>query len=321
MLQIILLVLKIIGIILLCILGLLILAVLMVLFVPVRYRAIVHYHDDLVAKGKISWLLHIISLTVSYENGELQKIIRIFGIKYKKRERKPKKVKKRALAKAESVEQEHELTKAVDMTESNEPTESVNETVQPFKAEQQEKISESEQKNQPKSETEDTADPEEEQKESLLAKWKRFVKMLYKLFHNIQYTIQRIYDKIKQIIGKLEYYTDLIQDEHNQAVLKLLFGQLGVVFGHIKPRKFRMDLSIGTEDPATTGSILAVLGIIYPLFEGGLHVTPYYNESVFETDLDLKGRMTAFVFLRTAWKIYFDKDVKRLLKIMKNGEA
>lgn len=306
MLQVILFILKMIGWILLSIISLFLLILLCVMFVPVRYRGILHYHDDLNAKVCISWLLHIIHLTVSLENGELIQTLRIFGIKFhKKAPKEPTSPK--------NTENEKDLLDIPETVISEETIDtdersSINQIKETVDADERSSV------NQIK----ETAP--EKQKESLIDKWKRFIKMLYDKIRNIQYTFETICDKIKNIMKKMDSYIEFIQDEQNQSVFRLLMGELGSLFKHIKPRRFRMELEIGSEDPSVTGAILAVLGIIYPIFEGGLHVNPHFDEAVFETDIDFRGHMTAFVFLKTAWKVYFDKDVKRLLKTLKNME-
>ncbi|HOO27300.1 MAG TPA: DUF2953 domain-containing protein, partial [Lachnospiraceae bacterium] len=88
-----------------------------------------------------------------------------------------------------------------------------------------------------------------------------------------------------------------------------------------KPQKFRLALHIGMDDPAQTGQALAILGVVYPFFEKGLTVVPEFEKSVFEFDLSVKGRITVFVFLRAAWKIYFNRDFKRMLHILKKEAA
>lgn len=306
MLQIILLILKVIGIVLLSIIGLLLFMVMLVLFVPVRYRGILHYHDELTAQVRISWLLHIISVRVIYEENELKRIIRIFGIPLKKREKKQKTKQKdqpayKAAVQEHTEEREDCIEDRIETKNPEEQTEAVKEIV-----------SEKSVKNEI---------PKAEKKPTLLEKWKQFVKMLYDFFHKIQYTFRNIYDKIDEIKGKIEYYSDFLQDEHNRNAFTLLLGQAGGLLRHVKPRRFRADLKIGTEDPATTGTILAVLGIIYPFFNGGMHITPFYDRTVFEADTDLRGRVTAVVFLKTAWTVYFDKDFKRLLNTFRNKEA
>ena len=65
--------LKIIGIILLIILGVLVLSVCVVLFVPLRYHGKAEAKgtlDSVKAHLKFSWLLHLVSGYVTYENRE-----------------------------------------------------------------------------------------------------------------------------------------------------------------------------------------------------------------------------------------------------------
>lgn len=69
------LILKIIGIILAVILGILVLLVCIVLLVPVRYAADADFPgnvSEIKAHGSVSWLIHLIRLKISFENGELK---------------------------------------------------------------------------------------------------------------------------------------------------------------------------------------------------------------------------------------------------------
>lgn len=305
MLQLILLILKVIGLVLLSIIGLLLFMVMLVLFVPVRYRGILHYHDALTAQVRLSWLLHIISVRAIYADGEFKKILRIFGIPLKKKEKKQRTEKKK------KTDQKNQTADEVVTQERSEEIEDRLETKAPEEQTEKEIVSEK----PPKEEI-----PEKEKKLTLITKWKQFIKMLYDFFHKIQYTIRNIYDKIGEIKEKIEYYIDFLQDEHNQSAFGLLLNQVGVLLRHVKPRRFRADLKIGTEDPATTGTILAILGIIYPFFNGGMHITPFYDQTVFEADTDFRGRVTGVVLLKTAWKVYFDQDFKQLLNAFRNKE-
>ncbi|SHO50342.1 DUF2953 domain-containing protein [Anaerocolumna xylanovorans] len=72
MIQIVLLILKIIGIILASVLGLLIALVLIVLFVPVRYKLKAEYEEDFKADARITWLLRIVTLTAEYGKGNIE---------------------------------------------------------------------------------------------------------------------------------------------------------------------------------------------------------------------------------------------------------
>ena len=79
MLHIILLILKIIGVILLSVLGLLVALLLVVLLVPVRYQLRVSHGEALYLKGRVSWLLHLVQISVTHIEGVLHIRARILG--------------------------------------------------------------------------------------------------------------------------------------------------------------------------------------------------------------------------------------------------
>ena len=70
------------GIALLVILGLLLAALLAVLFVPVRYRADGSWREELTASAAITWLLHLVSIRITYEK-ELSVRVSVCGIRIK----------------------------------------------------------------------------------------------------------------------------------------------------------------------------------------------------------------------------------------------
>ena len=95
MIQVLLLILKIIGIALASILGLVLFVLLVVLFVPIRYRARIIYNPErLEVTGRVSFLFSMLRVTVRY----LKKLTyqgRLFGIVFldSEKEKKPKKTK------------------------------------------------------------------------------------------------------------------------------------------------------------------------------------------------------------------------------------
>ncbi len=80
MLPIILFILKLLGILVLILLGLVLGVLLLILFVPVRYRIEGSYYERLKGKVRVTWLLHIVSVTAAYED-EFSILIRLFGFR------------------------------------------------------------------------------------------------------------------------------------------------------------------------------------------------------------------------------------------------
>ena len=69
MLHLLLLILKILGILLLVILGIILAVLLLVLFVPLRYKADVEFDGKPRGNVLVSWLLRLITVRVSYDEG------------------------------------------------------------------------------------------------------------------------------------------------------------------------------------------------------------------------------------------------------------
>ena len=85
-------ILKVIGLILLSVLLLILFLVLLVLFVPIRYRASAEYKEDISAEGRITWLLSMIRLNLSYHRKKAGYQLFLFGIPiYPRKKRKKEK--------------------------------------------------------------------------------------------------------------------------------------------------------------------------------------------------------------------------------------
>ena len=80
MLEIILMILKIVGIGVGAILAFALFLLLLVLFVPVRYDLSGVNKEALAAKGKVYWLFRIVSFQAIYEDDQLKMVARIFGV-------------------------------------------------------------------------------------------------------------------------------------------------------------------------------------------------------------------------------------------------
>ena len=57
--------------------------------------------------------------------------------------------------------------------------------------------------------------------------------------------------------------------------------------------------------------------MLYPINHDKITINPVYDKEVIEGDLYIKGRISVFVLIRAAIKIYFNRDYKRMIKIFK----
>lgn len=301
MFHILLLIIKIIGIVLLSLLVLLLVLIFLILFVPFRYRVQSSYHSKLKGIVKVTWLLHMISLTISYTDGKVDKKIKFFGISIRK-------MKKKTHVQRTNDKNKHVAVRNDDKTIN--ANRAIKETNLEFSSDEND--ADFDEKIQNKT--------VQEEKISFRKKLVMFFKMLFNRVKNFKYTLDKMYDKLVSIKNDIDFYIEFLQDEHNIEAMKLCFEQACVILKHVKPRKVCIAVIVGTEDPATLGSILAILGIIYPFFHGDLHITPDFEQSIFDMDADIRGHITMFVFLRVAWIIYFNKNFKRMISTLKRRQ-
>lgn len=317
MLHILLVILKIIGILLLAVLGIILLAVLAVLFVPLRYTARVSRKEGegeppVRVRVKASWLLHLLNVRASYD-GKFLLLIRIavfqiFGIP--QQQKKQKKSKAHRKSKKSGTQQKEQLPSQEEVPV--EETKSEEETKENF-TEPDKTVEES--RNAVETNVKKEENPEKEKHGT--AKTPKPKRRKKDVLANIRYTISGFCDKIKRILGNIEYYRELIKSDSFQEAFALCKGQLLYLFCKIRPKKIVAEWIIGTDDPLLTGEILAAYGILYPLLGPKVRIVGDFDNKRLEGELFLKGKLRVVTFVKIFIKIYFDKNLKRLIQLCK----
>ena len=106
----------------------------------------------------------------------------------------------------------------------------------------------------------------------ILGRIRRIVRQIRKFFQNIQYTIGKLCDKIKNTLQNIEYYRKLLESDAFRQSFALCREELAWIFRKLKPRRLEADLIVGMADPAATGQVLAVYGMLYPMIGGNVRV-------------------------------------------------
>lgn len=289
-LTVLLLILKILGIVLLVLLGILLALLLIVLFVPVRYQGSGYREEGdpvpVHVQLKVTWLLHLVRVSFIYPEEAFLKVkILFFQILPVKEKKKKASNKKEADGKKPKTDKKEVGSDVSDTASDQKISDEGNTAV------------------------EDGGDD----RRTLLD----FVRKLFSAIRNIKYTIRKIYDKINHIIHNIRYYIKILQTESFKRAFVLCREQLLRLMKIVLPRKVSGTFTIGMEDPAATGQILSIYGILYPLIGDSITVIPDFEKPVMEGSFRFKGKITAFTLIRIAAKIYFDKDLKRVICLFK----
>lgn len=299
MVHILLLILKAIGILILVLLGLVLAVVCLVLFVPVCYEAGGSWKDKPAGKGKISWLFGAVSLSAGYDGDEsgLTAGVRLFGQKlWEMGEEKETPKAPRPL--------DEETLRGTD-TERKEPEDR--------KKPEEKETALWEENQQPRPEPEDKRHTEHKKKD-VFGRIKVFLEKL-------KFSFQSFCDKLKNMQNIAEEKKAWLEDEENQASLKLLWKQTGRFLRHVCPRGGKGSVTFGFEEPYLTGQVLSASALIYSFFEGNLEICPVFDETVFEAEGSFKGRIRAGYLLWLGLGILRDGHTRRMLFGFLKGSA
>lgn len=288
-------ILKITGIVLLSLLLLLVTVLLLILFVPVRYRVSgFRKQGDEVPVNvalKVTWFLHIVNVAFRYPEEAFIKVrLFCFTIFSTDKEQTGKKKKEQKDLSEEAIDKEEKPKTVTAGEETDHLEEELKEKEEAFEKEDDPKIS-------------------------------NFIKKLFSILKNIKYTICQIYGKIKHIIKNIRYYIRILKSDTFKRAWSFCSREVFILLKSILPRKFSADFVVGTGDPASTAQILSIQGILYPLVGEHINITPDFEHSIVEGNFFVKGKITVWRILLTAVRVYFNRDLRRVIRLFKKEAA
>lgn len=317
--------LKLILILLGIILGLVLLVILLVLFCPVRYYAsAVKDCDDfkqIKARVSISWLFHGVWVRLFFENGALRHDIRLLGFSISglinrkkgqetKQQSSGKKTKESNSIEEKTAKKEESISKKEESFLNTEEDDEKNIETE-IKTQYTEVESNS---------SEETASikPLEKLENKIADVWRKLAALPKK----ISETIEKISLTIKTIYAKIDWWKQFLTHPRVKNAMFLAKDELFRLLRHIFPTRLWGNLTFGSEDPATTGTVLAILGATMPFHKNCIEINPVFEErNIIEGTVQLKGRIYGIVFLIAAIKIYFNKNVKYVIRRWKHKEV
>lgn len=305
--SIILLLLKIIGIILLFLLGILLLLVLLILFLPVHYLAVGTIDEQIVVRGKIHWLFHILTLEFGYDGDGQYNTLRIFGIRRKVRQDK-----------VPEEELEHTFDREYSKIKGNKADATKKHTKEPVQDDVQQAGAKEKAMLPRKQSNNIKSSKKNRQRRSgpLKALWKRIKQALQRLKYHIKknwYILTHIHEKMDDI-------KNIITDETNKKSVLGILKELKFLMKHSRFRKVRTELTFSAGNPAVTGQILGILCMLPALYRYKFHVYPdFESENVYVTgSFELRGHARIWHLLRSFIRLWKEKEfrmfVKRIIK-------
>ena len=343
MIHILLMILKIIGIILLVILGILLVVLSAVLLVPVRYRVLGSWHGKPELEAKATWLLHILSFRAVYTDGGLKTVLRVFGYNlFKARDKNPAEDvikgtesvlngEEQALQ-DELMEDEARFRKAAEERRagggkddggmrSREDTGGRGDAKSPDDSGGRGNAKAPDDtggRGNAKAPDDTESRTATEEDDAPLGRagslFRRIKTKLENIWKNLKFSFTKFCDKLKGIREFTEDKKRWLEDEKNQASLKLLFRQAKRLIAHIWPVKGKGTVTFGFDDPYTTGQVLQAVSLIYPFYHRQLVIHPVFDEQVIDAEGSFRGRIRLAFVLWLAFQVFWDKHTRRMIR-------
>ena len=318
--NVVLLILKIIGIILLCVLGILLLAILLILFVPVRYRLDGQKEEDLRGKARVTWLLHLVVAEVSYIS-KLNIRIKILGIPFYDRLRKKAKEEKKAEEEEAEPEEEEDPKPedtAGEKAEYTEPEEEEPEEEEPEEEEPKEEAPKK--KAKPKKSfgerLDDVADVIEDGLEEV-------EDMLDDTADGVEEGIEKLKKKAEDIADTISYYRRILESDGALWVFDYVVRHAKGCLKNVRPRRIDADIRFSNDDPATVADVWKIYAVAVTLIgniRGNRELDTRQDESSIRFKLRIKGRATAVVLGYHGLCLLLNRKVKKFIRLMKRED-
>ena len=327
-------VLKIIGFVLLGIIALILLILLTVLFWPFFYKIGGSYRGELKAKAVVSFFFSFIRAILSYENGEPLLQVKVLWF---------------TVYKDDFSEEEEELPdydSALDDTEIIDIAGADHE--KPDNAEPPEGEDDSEEETSgedgnPEGDEEGPGELTDEEiaefmeealpKRTLEEQIHDFFDSVKKAFQNLKekwYNLKRkghnIEKKVRYYQKLIKYYYRVLHHPSMEPAFKMVKKTIKGLIKHVRPRKLRVYVHYGADNPADTANAVAMYSMIYTYFPKQIKFDAEFEKKIFEADGYIKGRFQVGILGFYLVRAYFNKHIRKMIKLFtregkKNGRT
>ena len=321
-------ILKIIGFVLLGILGLILFIILLVMLWPFQYRIEADYHAKFKAKAVVSFLFHFVRVIFTFEDGNPLLVARVLWFQVYKNDFSEEEIDESEFAPEYDVSPDlilDENTSSEEKTENSayEETEEISD----------EGIPEEESKKSENTEPEEEyLGPSKEEIDKFMAselppespksiideffdRIENLISNLKEKCYNLKRSIKEYQKKARYYYKLIKYYYKVLHYKSMEPAFRMVKKTIIGILKHVRPRKVRITLHYGADNPADTANAVAIYGMIYPYFRKQIHLDADFNQAIIEGNGYIKGHFQLCVLGFFAIRAYLNKHVRKMIKL------
>lgn len=117
--------------------------------------------------------------------------------------------------------------------------------------------------------------------------------------------------------GKINRYIEIIKSDEFKASFALCKKQLHKLLKAILPKKWNVKLDLAFSDPEKYGKVMEYYGMFFALLYKHVDFSCLPQEDWLKVSGYAKGRIFIITILLVGIKIYFNKNIRKLLKMLK----
>lgn len=308
------LILKTAGVILLVILGLILFLAALLLFVPVRYRAEGRLAEEagIGAYIRFSWLLSLITVRIEYADG-LETAVRAAGIRLRLKRRR------RRAARPDGARPEKEQSGQRGQAEASSGSNHIGRAEASSGSGRIGQAGASSGSGRI-GQAEDSGGGSRGRLAACRERLRSLADGCVRMLQDIRLLQKRLLDNAERIRENAVYYRDLLTEEESRRTVSMIWLHLKKLLSHTKPKELSVNLTVGAEDPAVTGRVLAVNGMLYPWLGEAVSIRPDFEKACLYGDFYVKGRIRACTALYHILRVILDKRTWTLIRRLKKEE-
>jgi hypothetical protein len=321
------------GKLLLILLCVILVLVFLLLFYPISYRVSSAFDEPqnkkFTATVKVTWLLHLVSFGLTYSKDKMRMLLRVCGIPIwqspkKQKKKKPKvKYSKSDSQNASREKDDEKKDSSVEAKSVIEKAEKDGKNISQIRAESIIKKDEKAEKIvtcdsgmiEEDAQKANDANKKEATSSKNIDKNKKEEKKTGK--NKNKKNTQK--GNTSEIGKKFAEIWSVVRDERNQNAVKQILFEVWKLLLHYRPRKCKIDVEFGMEDPAATGKIVGAMAMLPFVYQKNNRICPdFETESTYaKGTVELSGRVQLIFILILVLRLLKQKDVKRLVTVIK----
>ena len=154
---------------------------------------------------------------------------------------------------------------------------------------------------------------------SFLSSLKDFILNIKKKWYNFKEFINEKLNQWELTKKYIKFYWKVLNHPSFKPTLVLFKDICIKAIKHVFPRKWRMHIVYGDEDPYLTGKVHGIICMARGYFNKEIDFTPVWDRNEFEIDGYVSGRVQMIVFLSMAFKIFTNKHLRRMFFLIRKG--